>query len=107
MKRSWELRTSPEKFNIRNSNDTHSDFRWSQSQPPVLKRTKDKGLVLVENGVKTVVVPMTGIISDLEKLEFAEVRQEIKRANPKINTSTMVAVLEEILGISTTIHSKL
>ena len=54
-------------------------------------------MILMENGKRTVAVPMIGIISQLEELEFTEVRKEIKTANSKINTPTVVAVLEGIL----------
>lgn len=54
-------------------------------------------MILMENGQKTVAVPMIGIISQLEELDFGEVRREIKTANPKISTPTVVAVLRGIL----------
>lgn len=40
---------------------------------------------------------MIGIISQLEELDFPEVRKEIQKANAWISTSTAVAVLEGIL----------
>ena len=54
-------------------------------------------MILMENGQKTVAVPMIGLISQLEELDFGEVRREIKTANQKISTSTVVALLEGIL----------
>lgn len=97
MKRFWELRTSPDKFYLRNSNDKHSDFRWSRTEPSASKLADDKGRIIVENKDKTVTVPMIGLISDLEELDFTEVRKEIKKANRKMKNTTMVAVLEGIL----------
>lgn len=54
-------------------------------------------MILMENEQRTVAVPMIGIISQLEELDFEEVRREIKAVNPKISTPTVVAVLKGIL----------
>ncbi len=97
MKRFWKLRTSPETFHVRNSNTTHHQFRWSKSQPTTARQTVDKGMAILENGNKTVTVPMIGIISQLEELDFAEFRREVQKADPRISTHTMVGVLEGIL----------
>ena len=55
-------------------------------------------MILMENGQKTVVVSMNGIISQLEELDLEDVRRKIKKVNPKTSTPTVVAVLEEILA---------
>lgn len=97
MKRFWEMRTSPETFRLRNSNETHEQFRWSQSKPTTAQQAVDKGMVIMENGKKTIAVPMIGIISQLEELDFHEVRKELRKANRGISTPTVVAVLEGVL----------
>lgn len=91
------MRTSPETFSLRNSNVTHNEFRWSQSKPTIAQKAIDKGMIMVENRSRKVAVPMIGIISQLEELDFTEVRKEIKNANRRISTSTVVTVLEGVL----------
>ena len=51
----------------------------------------------MENSGKTVAVPMIGIISRLEELDFAGVRREVHKANTRISTHTMIGVLEVVL----------
>ena len=70
MKRFWEMRTSPETFHLRNSNDTHNEFRWSQSVPTKAQRAMDAGMVVVENRDSKVKVPLIGLISSLEDLDI-------------------------------------
>ena len=59
------------------------------------------------NKAKKVAVPLIGIISQLEVLDFTEVCKEIKNAYPRISTLTRVAVWKGSCSISTTIRSKL
>lgn len=57
----------------------------------------DKGTVMMDNGARRVAVPMIGLISQLEELNFHEVRKEIENVNPRMRHATMVGVLAGIL----------
>ena len=57
----------------------------------------DKGIIMMENREKTVAVPMIGIMSQLEELNFHEFRKDLRKANRGIGTPTVVAILEGIL----------
>lgn len=97
MKRFWEMRTPPETFRLRNSNEAHKKFHWSQSLPTKAQRALEKGMVVVENRDGTVDVPLIGLISSLEDFDVKGLRQEIQKANKGIRMATVFAVLEGVL----------